>query len=159
MGIAIFRALDTNGDGKLDAKEIAAAGEVLKKMANSEGELTREDLLKTLPQDMATAAKGGVGVQGGGPGGAKGARLADLNPEAAMKRILDRFDTNHDGKLQKDELPRPLQERFDELDTNKDGALDESELKDIVPRLIRRLQQDGGPGGAKGNKGNKGPAN
>src|SRR5262249_23152184 len=49
MGIAVFRALDTNGDGKLDAKEIAAASESLKKLANSGGEITRDDVMKTMP--------------------------------------------------------------------------------------------------------------
>ena len=57
------------------------------------------------------------------------------------------FDKNGDGKLQKDELPPRLAERFDELDTNKDGVLDESEIKTILPLFIRRLQ-DAGPQGA-----------
>lgn len=77
-----------------------------------------------------------------------------MNPDAAFKLILQQFDKNGDGKLQKDELPRLLQDRFEELDTNKDGALDQSELKEIMPRLIRRMQQEraqAGPG-AKGKK-------
>ncbi len=116
MGVAIFRALDVDGNGKLDAKEIAAAGDVLKKLANSNGEITRQELLKSLPPEMSAAAGGGL--QRGGSGGG----LAAINPEAAFKRIMEQFDKNADGKLQKDELPRPLQERFEELDTNKDGG-------------------------------------
>jgi Ca2+-binding EF-hand superfamily protein len=150
MGMAIFRALDTNGDGKLDAKEIAAAADVLKKLANSDGEITREELLKSLPQEIAASAKGG-GVPGGGG-------LAGMNPDAAFKLILQQFDKNGDGKLQKDELPRPLQDRFEELDTNKDGALDQSELKEIMPRLLRRIQLERAQGGA-GQKGKKSDSN
>ena len=43
MGTALFRALDTNNDGKLDAQEIAAAADVLKKLANSSGEITAKN--------------------------------------------------------------------------------------------------------------------
>jgi len=160
MGMAIFRALDTNGDGKLDAKEIAAAPEVLKKLANSNGEITRTDLLKSLPGAQANGFGGGRTGLGRGGGLAAGFRLGsvigggpgqgELNPDAIAKRIIQQFDKNGDGKLQKSELPPPLQEWFDELDTNHDGALDEAEIKAILPRLMRRLQEEraqAGPGG------------
>ena len=149
MGMALFHALDTNGDGKLDAKEIAAAPEVLKKLANSNGEITREELMKSMPGALAG---GGGGFSAGGFGGglAGGAGQGELNPDAIVKRFIQKFDKNGDGKLQKDELPPALQQRFDELDTNHDGALDESELKAILPRLMRRLQEERGQGGAGG---------
>src|SRR5262249_670850 len=42
-----------------------------------------------------------------------------------------------------------MQQRFDEMDTNHDGALDESELKaTILPRLMRRLEEQRSGGGA-----------
>ncbi len=151
MGMAVFRALDTNGDGKLDAKEIAAAPESLKKLANSNGEITREDFMKSMP-----ALGGGFGGFGG-PGGFGGALAGSPgqgapDPEAMAKRILQAFDKNGDGKLEKDELPPHLQQRFDELDTNHDGALDESELKSILPRLIHRLEEEHGKGGSDRHK-------
>ncbi len=43
--------------------------------------------------------------------------------------LLGRFDENKDGKLQRDELPEPMRDRFEELDTDGDGALDEEELE------------------------------
>jgi Ca2+-binding EF-hand superfamily protein len=153
MGMALFHALDTNGDGKLDAKEIAAAPEVLKKLANANGEITRDELMKSMPGALAGGFGGGgrfAGFAAGSTGGglAGGAGQGELNPDAIAKRFIQKFDKNGDGKLQKDELPHGLQQRFDELDTNHDGALDESELKAILPRLMRRLQEEQGPGGA-----------
>ena len=56
-------------------------------------------------------------------------------------QIVKMLDKNGDGKLQKEELPPFLQDRFDQLDTNHDGVLDESELKQILPRLANQLQQ------------------
>jgi Ca2+-binding EF-hand superfamily protein len=148
MGIAIFRALDTNGDGKLDAKEIAAAADVLKKLANKDGEITREELLKSLPPGMGPGGRGAGRGPLGAPSTSTGAQSgqAEMNPEAAFKRMMSMFDKNGDGKLQKDELPPRLAERFDELDTNHDGALDESEIKAILPQLLRRLQNAGTQG-------------
>jgi Ca2+-binding EF-hand superfamily protein len=132
VGAALFHALDTNNDGKLDAKEIAAAGDVLKKMANSSGEITREDLLKTLP-----AGGGGFGSGSGFGGGGQNLPMGALLSDEQIFKSLDR---NGDGKIQKSELPPRIQERFDELDTNHDGVLEESELKGILPRLARQMQ-------------------
>ena len=157
MGMALFHALDTNGDGKLDSKEIAAAPEVLKKLANSNGEITREELLKSMPGLAGGIAGGGPGgfafggFGAGGPPGAGGP--GEANPDAMLKRVIQQFDKNGDGKLQKEELPPRLQERFDELDTNHDGALDEAELKAILPRLMRRMQEEKGTGGGAAGAG------
>ena len=56
-------------------------------------------------------------------------------------QIVKMLDKNGDGKLQKEELPPFLQNRFEQLDTNHDGVLDESELQQILPRLAAQLQQ------------------
>ena len=45
MGGPLFRALDTNHDGKIDVKEIEAASESLKKISKN-GEITRDDLME-----------------------------------------------------------------------------------------------------------------
>jgi Ca2+-binding EF-hand superfamily protein len=144
MGAALFRALDINNDGKLDAKEIAAAADVLKKLANSNGEITREELLNSLPPGAGPGGgAGGIGgraglrgLLGGGQGGANPDR-----PQLNFDQIVKMLDKNGDGKLQKEELPPFLQDRFEQLDTNHDGVLDESELKQILPRLANQLQQ------------------
>jgi Ca2+-binding EF-hand superfamily protein len=141
VGAALFHALDTNNDGKLDAKEIAAASEVLKKLANASGEITREELLQSLPPGLGPGAGGGGrggfgGIFGGGAGG--------QNPNGALMsfdQILKALDKNGDGKLQKSELPPRLQDQFEQFDTNHDGVLDESEFKQILPRFARQLQQ------------------
>lgn len=122
----LFRALDTNGDGKLDEKEIAAAADSLKKISKN-GEITREDLTESAREAF-------------GPGGPGAAGRPDLSPEEAAKHMIQRLDKNGDGKLQKSELPQRRQKDFDTLDTNHDGVLDEEEVKAAVPKIMERIK-------------------
>jgi Ca2+-binding EF-hand superfamily protein len=49
--------------------------------------------------------------------------------ERIVQNMLDRFDTNKDGKISKEEAKGKLAENFDRLDVNKDGFLDKDELR------------------------------
>jgi Ca2+-binding EF-hand superfamily protein len=57
---------------------------------------------------------------------------ADDGPTAATVRVyqhlLERFDANHDGRLQTTELPASLQERLGKADTDRDGVISIQEL-------------------------------
>jgi Ca2+-binding EF-hand superfamily protein len=142
MGLALLHALDTNGDGQIDAKELAAAESSLRKLdKNGDGIISREELLEAARELRPGIAAGLAGAPGGG----------EFNADAAFKRMLALYDKNGDGKLQKDELPERLQARFEELDTNHDGFLDQSELKDVLRRFEARAAGLGE--GAKGRPG------
>jgi Ca2+-binding EF-hand superfamily protein len=107
-GVAILRALDADGDGRISTGEIDGAAASLKKLdKNSDGQLTRDELESNLTDRPGAPAAAGRG---------------------AMLDRLRQFDQNGDGKFSKDELPPRLQERFDTLDTNKDGFINPREL-------------------------------
>lgn len=74
--------------------------------------------------------------RGGGRGG--------FNPQD----MLDRLDTNGDGKITRDEIPERMTQFLERLDTNKDGAIDKAEL-DAMSANIRR-GGEGRPGGPPG---------
>lgn len=62
----LITALDANGDGVIDAGEIANASEALKKLdKNGDGKLTQEECMPPRPQ----GGQGGPGGQGQGQGG------------------------------------------------------------------------------------------
>ena len=81
-----------------------------------------------------------------GPGGdaargpADGRGPGDGQRRGQLPRIFEILDTNHDGRISRDELDR-LKEVFAELDRNKDGQLDPSELFGPPPG-----QEGRGPG-------------
>jgi Ca2+-binding EF-hand superfamily protein len=59
--------------------------------------------------------------------------------------ILDRMDSNKDGKISKAEARGPIADNFDRIDANKDGFIDKDELRRFV---ARNMAAGGGPGGA-----------
>ncbi len=67
----------------------------------------------------------GGGFGQGGPG--RGGRGSSMNPEA----LFSRFDTNKDGKLTKDEIPRQaerLRQMIGAADKDQDGAITKQEF-------------------------------
>ncbi|MEN9576330.1 MAG: hypothetical protein RL514_4185 [Verrucomicrobiota bacterium] len=168
------QALDANGDGIIDAKELANAVAALKKLdKNGDGKLTEDEYRPARPQggQGGPGGQGGFGGQRGAPGqgggpGEKGGepRRPEGQPgggggpgdkaggEADFVTRLFQNDKNKDGKLTKDELPEAMQSIFVSADTNKDGAIDRKE----AAALAERMKQRGG-GQGQGTEGKRPP--
>lgn len=89
----------------------------------------------------------------GGAGLLVGAALAATaqEPPAGAKRpdparILEQFDKNKDGFLDRTEVPDRLKDRFEALDLNKDGKLSKEELAKAVGRPGAAGKAGGKPG-------------
>lgn len=137
----MFARLDKNGDGKLDAAELAAGRGKRGDRAERTDRDDRRDRAERgerggrLNFERADAAKKGF------------LTLEDLTKarsarfEAAMKKRFEGLDTNRDGKLAADELPPERKDSILRADANKDGAVTFEEFA-ARPRqfLVRRIE-------------------
>src|SRR5262245_17347925 len=74
-------------------------------------------------------------------------------PEQIVDMILQRMDTNKDGKISKEEAKDRIAENFAAIDTNKDGYLDRAELLVMARRMVQSGPPPGRPGGPFGGPG------
>ncbi len=142
----ILNGLDTNQDGIVSAAELADAPAQLKKLdKNGDGKLSRDEA------GLQMVAPGGRGGEGGRGGGDEPPAPA---PSAAeLTETLMAFDRNHNGQLEKSEVPERMQGMFDRGDTNDDGIL----THDEIASLAEANRQQGGNGGRGAGRGPGGP--
>lgn len=161
-------ALDANGDGVIDAKELANAALVLKRLdKNGDGRLTSDEFRPARPsgggfggqpggpgqggpgqkgQKGGPGGQGGFGGEPGGPDGQKGAGGQVPKSDGDFVSRLFQNDKNNDGKITKNELPEGLQGIFERADTNKDGAIDRREAGVLAERMKSRSGTQGTDG-------------
>lgn len=106
---------DANGDGNLTRQEMIAAAEArfARMDANKDGTVTRDE------RQAARAEKRG---ERGGKHGMRGHGGGRFGP-----MVIERLDTDKDGKLSRAEAAVPMQRMFDMADANKDGFVDKAE--------------------------------
>lgn len=150
MGIpaAMFKQLDTNGDGKLTAQEVPeqrrrmVAAILERSGKGKDGSLTQEEFQKAVEQ--FSRQQNGRSAGSDRPASDGNAKRSDSDrPKQsgdAMRRpgqsdrpsnggpaFLRILDVNKDGRLSRDELAKAVT-LIDRLDQNRDGALDAREL-------------------------------
>lgn len=109
----MFERLDINGDGEITSDELPQRVQRMMQLdQNGDGVLTREELSQGPPG----------GGFGGGPGMAPG------GPGARAERMFERFDTDSDGTVTKDELPDGMQQFMERFDRDGDGVVTEDEV-------------------------------
>src|SRR5262245_33972756 len=120
-------------------------------------EITRDQFKSAMTRvrEMAVSGQvpGGMNFQGG-PGG------GGFDPDRRAEERFQRMDRDQDGVLSNDELPETLQMERDKWDTNHDGKIDLNEYKAyMAARFEARQGEDGRrPGGAGGPNGRLDPA-
>ena len=107
-------ALDPNGDGVIDAKEIANAAEALKALdANGDGQLTMDEFFPAPPAHVGT-------------------RTPPKDHKPPVDPILTALDANGDGVIDAKEIANAA-EALKALDANGDGQLTMDEFFPAPP--------------------------
>jgi hypothetical protein len=115
----VITALDVNGDGAIDAAEIASAPtELLTLDANGDGQLTKEELIAAPPS-------GGNGLRR--PPGPPPGKSGKAPGQPPVPPITAALDANGDGTLEATEIANAAV-TLKPLDTNGDGQLTFNEL-------------------------------
>lgn len=108
----------------------------------------------TAPRGGGDAAPGPRAEGQGGPGGRPGGGQGD--PQAMVSMMLQRMDTDQDGRLSSSELTAIPEERRSAMmaaDANQDGFLDAGELGGMMARFRAQAGAGGGGGGEQGGAG------
>ncbi|HEY5313381.1 MAG TPA: EF-hand domain-containing protein [Pirellulales bacterium] len=135
--MALLHRMDTDKDGKLSKDEV---GERMRDNfdrldANSDGYIDASELGRMLGAMRGRRPDGQGRPEGQG-------RPDGQRPDP--KQMLQRLDSNQDGKLSKDEVPEWMRGNFDRIDANGDGFIDADELAQAMAR-----NRDRQPGGRK----------
>lgn len=141
----LFKKLDQNGDGKVDAEEVPQEQRrLLERLLknndkNSDGKLTVEEFSAGLSEGRPQGDGKGTRPEGG-PGG------RPFNPEDIFKRL----DADGDGKVKPDDVPQERREGFrrmlEKVDADGDGAASAAEFRKGFAMLAG--QAPGTPPGA-----------
>ncbi len=121
-------------------------------------ENVKQDALKSTTASADGDGRSGVGRGGEGRGGGRG---GNFDPSAMVQGMMDRYDTNSDGKINASEQ-ESLEERargmVGQADSNGDGEITREEIETSTKRLMERMQNGGGGGpGSGGPGGGRGP--
>jgi Ca2+-binding EF-hand superfamily protein len=147
---ALFRHLDLNKDGKLSKEELAQAPFSLRHADLDDDEMIDADELLPPRNNNYYVVNDGNGMNNRLPDGAAIQLIVPGTPlDPLTRRLLARYDKNHDGKLSREELGLDPA-TFAALDTHHRGQLDAADLARWVerPADLELAVQLGQPGAA-----------
>ncbi len=151
-------ALDANGDGIIDAKEIANAVAALKKLdKNGDGRLTEDEYRPARPMGGGFGGPGGQGGGPGGPGGQPGGQPGGFGPGGPGQKgpgQKGNFGNDPAGSGGPKAETNPFSKitssddfvaRLFQNDKNNDGKLTKDELPESLQSLFETadLNRDG----------------
>ena len=137
QGGGMFDRLDANHDGKVTRDEYRAQAEATfdRLDANHDGFIDREEMVAMRGGGRRMGGPGAMAPSAPPPDGERGPR------KHHHKGLIERADTNHDGRVSRDEYRAMADARFDKLDANHDGFIDQAEIDAVREKMKQRFRQ------------------
>lgn len=138
----MFKQMDVNGDGKLDAADREAhQGQVFSRLdTNGDGQLSEEEF--AAGREAMGSGKGEHRGHGKGDHARQGQPM--MQGMQRMARMARMADKNGDNAISQDEFTAAALAMFDRADTNGDGTISQEE-RDAVRDTMRDRMQAGRP--------------
>ncbi|QEG38185.1 transaldolase/EF-hand domain-containing protein [Roseimaritima ulvae] len=128
-GDPIVKALDSNGDGRINKAELRAAAQALRTLdSNKDGQVTAEEIRRPGGQRQGGEGGGPQRRQPGQAGGPRGPQPGDGPRQPWILVHADEIDLDKDKIISRDEIVGEATKAFAGYDTNNDGKLSQAEL-------------------------------
>ena len=151
MAIPMFRALDRNADGRIDAGDLDLAVASLRtRDKDKDGQLTVQEMFSQGPGQMGLGmGRPGMDPRGRGPEGDRPGMGPGQMP--SVEQMFSQLDRDGDGSISKDEAPGRMAENFDRIDSDGDGKASKEELQVARQRMMSMGQRGGRDGRGQSN--------
>ncbi|PHQ68776.1 MAG: hypothetical protein COB93_09760 [Sneathiella sp.] len=145
-GAKMFEHVDVNKDGQITIEEMTVqTTERFNKMdVDNSGSITLDDMLARQQEMFDKLDKDGSGSisqeEAKAFRGIKRAEKHAMKQEKRAAYVMERFDTNGDGKISRAEYEAVVMERFDNADTDKAGFIT---IEQVEGLKLQKKKQDG----------------
>ena len=139
----LFKRLDVNGDGKMDAADRAAREKAVfdRIDADHNGEISYAEFTAMREQRGTKGERRGMRGNRDGDGPRMGMRGKRGGHGMNSRGMLRQADANHDGAITLAELQTAALTRFDAVDSNKDGTISPAERKAQRDKMRDNMHQ------------------
>ncbi len=131
----VFLERDPDGGRRMTGARVGMTQRFLERDADGDGRISREEVPERMRSRFDRMDANGDGFIEEEELQRMGRRMGGRgNPVEHLRQM----DVDGDGRLSRDEVPEPMEQRFDRMDANGDGYIDQDELEAMAERMRRR---------------------
>jgi len=136
----MFEQLDTNKDGEVSLEEMTSrTTEKFQKLdKDGNGTISVDEMSVRQKEFFTKLDTDGSGTISQEEAKAFKEMKREMKQERRASRLMERFDTNKDGKISREEYQGIVMERFDTADSKGAGFLTIEEVTNLAPKMGKK---------------------